>query len=210
MTSLAVIVPVKSSGSKSRLSPALSAEQRRAFAASLLKGVIQTVARAGLVGSCMVVSSDDGALKTAAGLGARPVRESGDAGVNAAVRVGMDAARDIDEFLVLPSDLPLLSVADIRAVLRLRRRGLEVVVSPSRSFDGTNALLFPRTPAFPLSFDADSFWNHLAGAARLRLPVGVCARGGITFDVDSPADLRSLAETGARTESAAIARGAPP
>ena len=201
---------MKSSGSKSRLSPALSAEQRRAFAESLLRGVIQTVARAGLVGSCMVVSSDEDFLKTAGGLGARPVREGGDFGVNAAVQAGMDAARGAGEFLVLPSDLPLLGVADVRALLRLRGRGLNVVMSPSRSFDGTNALLFPRSPAFPLSFDADSFWNHLAGAARLRLPVGICARGGITFDVDSPADLRRLAASRARTESAAIARGVPP
>lgn len=206
MKALAVIVPVKSADAKSRLSSVLSGRERGSLATSLFRGVMGTLRRAGLVGSCLVVSSDRGVLSEAASLGARPVPEGSDSGVNAAVRAGMKSAPEADEFLVLPSDLPLLKAADVAELLELRGRGPRVVLSPSSSFDGTNALVFPREPTFPLSFDRDSFWNHLAGASGLGLTVGVCARPGIMFDVDSPADLRRLAGTKSRSESAELAR----
>ncbi|MDG7010978.1 MAG: 2-phospho-L-lactate guanylyltransferase [Nitrososphaerota archaeon] len=208
MTALAVLVPVKSSDAKSRLSPVLSDSQRKALAASLFRGLMATLTRAGLVASCRVVSSDRRVLDAARSFGATPVIEGSDSGVNAAVLAGVRDARGASEFLVLPSDLPLLRASDLAALLRLRRLGSTVVMAPSLTFDGTNALLFPRAPDFPLSFDSDSFWNHLAGASRLGLTVGVCARKGIMFDVDSPADLRTLAGSGARTESARLARAA--
>jgi 2-phospho-L-lactate guanylyltransferase len=206
LSSLAVIVPVKSSGAKSRLSTVLSEGERRALARSLFMGVMGALARAGVVGSCRVVSSDPETLRSAGALGARPVAEGSDSGVNSAVRRGMEAARDADEFLVLPSDLPLLRASDVRELLRLRAAGPRVVIAPSTSFDGTNALLFPRAPRFPLSYDSDSFWNHLAGASALGIPAAVCARAGLMFDVDSPSDLRRLARTRVGGEGARPAR----
>lgn len=207
MTTLSVIVPVKSTGAKSRLASVLPEGERRAFAISLFRGTMEALARAGVIGSCRVVSSDREVLAMAEGLGARPVREDSDSGVNSAVSAGMSDAAEATEFLVLPSDLPLLRGEDVKALLRLRSAGPRVVITPSSPFDGTNALLFPRTPAFPLSYDRDSFWNHLAGASALGLPVAVCARKGVMFDVDSPADLRRLAATRVGTEAAEIARG---
>jgi 2-phospho-L-lactate guanylyltransferase len=201
---LAVIVPVKSAG-KSRLSPILSAEERRALSESLFKGIMGTLSKSNLLAACHVVSSDPGVLGLASSLGVRTVREERDLGVNEAVRSGMMDAKESSEFLVLPSDLPLLGTADVNEVLRLREAGIRAVVSPSAAFDGTNALLFPRRPRFPLSFDNSSFWNHLAGASRLGLPVGICARKGIMFDVDTPEDLRRLARSGVKSESASLA-----
>ena len=208
MTPLAIIVPVKSRGQKSRLARVLSERARREFALSLFRGTMVTLSRAGMMGSCRVVSSDREVLSAARGFGASPVREDSDSGVNSAVRAGMRGAGEATEFLVLPSDLPLLGAEDLRALPRLRSSGPSVAMAPSFPFDGTNALLFPRTPPFPLSFDRDSFWNHLGGAAELGLTVAVCVRRGVMFDVDSPADLRRLAATGARSEAAEMARRA--
>lgn len=208
MKSLGVIVPVKSAGVKSRLSPVLSASERRALALALFRGLMAVLEKAGLASDCWVVSSDRAVLRGASSIGAHPVAEDSDAGVNSAVRRGMKDASGASEFLVLPSDLPLLRATDVQGLLRLRAAGPRVVIAPSRSFDGTNALLFPRSPRFPLSFDKDSFWNHLAGASRLGLPVGVSARARVMFDVDSPADLLRLARAGGRSESAELARGA--
>jgi 2-phospho-L-lactate guanylyltransferase len=207
MRDLAVIVPVKSAG-KSRLSTVLSEAERGAFARTLFRGLMKTLARAGLVGSCLVVSSDRGVLSMASEFGARPVQEPGDHGVNAAVQRGMGEADWAKEFLILPSDLPTLSGSDLAEILRLRRAGLRILISPSVAFDGTNALLFPKELPLALSYDSNSFWNHLANASRLGVPIGVCAREGIMFDVDSPDDLRRLAGSGSRSEASVLARGA--
>lgn len=206
MKGLAVIVPVKSGG-KSRLSTVLSEAERGALVRSLFRGLMKTLTGAGVVKSCLVVSSDREVLSMALSYGAHPVPESGDHGVNSAVRIGMTEADWAKEFLVLPADLPRFRGSDLGAILRLRRAGLRVLLSPSYAFDGTNALLFPREPPLSISYDANSFWNHLASASKLRFPVGVCARDGIMFDVDSPEDLRRLAGSESRSEAAALARG---
>jgi 2-phospho-L-lactate/phosphoenolpyruvate guanylyltransferase len=207
MKHLAVIVPVKSAG-KSRLSTVFSEAERAAFARTLFRGLMKTLTGAGLVGSCLVVSSDQGVLSMASGFGARTVPESGNHGVNSAVQKGMRGADWAKEFLILPSDLPMLRGSDLNAILRLRRAGLRILISPSIAFDGTNALLFPREPRLALSYDSNSFWTHLANASRLGVPVGVCAREGIMFDIDSPDDLRRLAGSGSKSEASAMARGA--
>ena len=203
-----MIIPVKASNAKSRLSPVLSPAERRSLVTALFRGLMDTLSKSGLVSTSYVVSSDGQILRLASALGARQVPETADSGVNAAVRAGMSAAKGSREFLVLPSDLPLLGARDLAALLGLRAEGARVVLAPSAAFDGTNALLFPRSPSFPLSFDRNSFWNHLAAASRLGFPTAVCARSGIMFDVDSPDDLRSLAASGVRGRGAAIARGA--
>ncbi|MDG6986035.1 MAG: 2-phospho-L-lactate guanylyltransferase [Nitrososphaerota archaeon] len=207
MSDLALVVPVKSSG-KSRLSPVLSAEERRALSVALFRGVMKAVRGAGLIGSCLVVSSDSDVLSTASKCGATPVEEPGDRGVNAAVERGMGEAGWAAQFLVIPSDLPLLKSSDLTDLLRLRAAGVGLLISPSAAFDGTNALLFPRGLRFPLSYDRDSFWNHLRSASELGLRTGIFAKGGVMFDVDSPEDLRALAASASRSEAASIARGA--
>ena len=204
---MALIVPVKSSG-KSRLSPVLTADERKALSRALFNGVMKAIRGAGMISSCLVVSSDREALAAASSSGAAPVAELRDRGVNAAVKRGMDEAGWASQFLVIPSDLPLLKSSDLTDLVRLRAAGVEVLVAPSTAFDGTNALLFPRAPLLPLSYDTDSFWNHLSGASKLGLTTGVFARRGVMFDVDSPGDLRALAASGSRSEAAALARGA--
>lgn len=201
----AVIVPVKSSGGKSRLSGVLTVGERKELAGLFLSAVLAALRGAGLVGTSYVVSSDEDALGLAASEGALTVRESRDSGVNEAVRAGVAASR-APELLVIPSDLPFLKPSDVRRILSLRRGGAEVVVSPSAAFDGTNSLLFPRWAGFPLSYDSDSFWNHLASAAAMGLSVGVCTAGGVMSDIDTPEDLKMLAASRSRAPSAAFAR----
>lgn len=203
----AVVIPVKSSGAKSRLSGVLNAAQRKEFSAILLSEVLEAVKGAGLGEECHVVSSDRDVLESAAAQGARPVSEDADAGVDEAVRRGMMAS-DAEEFLVLPSDLPLIGPSDLLRILELRRGGVGLVLTPSVAFDGTNALLFSRASRFPLSYDRNSFWNHLASASAMGLSVGVCTGPGVIFDVDSPADFRALVDSGHGGRAAAYARRA--
>jgi 2-phospho-L-lactate guanylyltransferase (CobY/MobA/RfbA family) len=80
-------------------------------------------------------------------------------------------------------------VEDLKAGPMLTREGAQVVISPSRTFDGTNMLLLPTDEAFPLHYDDDSFRKHVATANELRLQVAVYYSRGVGFDVDRPGDL---------------------
>jgi 2-phospho-L-lactate guanylyltransferase len=206
LTPLAVLIPVKSSGIKSRLSGILSRAERKEFARLLLLDVLGAFRQAGLLKFCHVVSADEGILALVANAGAHPIREQGDSGVNSAVNFGIRATGRPRSVLVVPSDLPLLGASDVEHLLALRSAGLDVVIAPSLAFDGTNALAFSGTSGFPLSYDNDSFWNHTAAVARRGLSLGVCSNRGVMFDVDSPDDFRMLAKARVNRPSAVFAR----
>ena len=206
MSSLAILVPVKSARAKSRLSSVLSTPARVEFSKLLLEDVLRVLKSAGLIDVTHVVTSDREALRLARGFGARGVAEEGDRGVNAAVQRGIMETGHTERVLVIPSDLPLLQVSDLKEVLRLISEGMDVVITPSQGFDGTNALAFSPGSGLVLSYDQNSFWNHLASAARKNLTTAVSCRRGLMFDVDSPQDFRVLARTGLARPSVQFAR----
>lgn len=191
---------------KSRLSILLGRQRREEFARLLLAEVMDTLAAAGFLRSAYVVSPDDSMLALASEKGSRTVKEPVDAGVNSAVSRGLERIPGTSSVLVLPADLPLLEASDLKLLVAMMEQGIEVVISPSRTFDGTNALLLAKPALFPLSYDHDSFWNHLSGAARDGLSLGVCTRPGLMFDVDTPADFRALALSTSKRRSARYAR----
>jgi 2-phospho-L-lactate/phosphoenolpyruvate guanylyltransferase len=202
---LAVLIPVKSSGPKSRLSEVLSLKERQELGALLLGGVLKALRQAGLLGVSHVISSDKSVLEYATGHGARAIPEPRDAGVNSAVIRGIKGAGFPDSVLVLPSDLPFIRGAEIRHLLTLKSLGFDAVLVPSSAFDGTNALLFAPSSGLTLSYDDNSFWNHLKAGARKGLSVGVSSGRRLMFDVDSAEDLRALARSRADTPLAAFA-----
>ena len=205
MSSFRVLVPVKSSGVKSRLSPLLSKAERERLGRLLLSGVLKQLGTAGLLGSTRVVSSDPQVLEFAAKSGARTVREARDEGVNSAVEKGMHTGGSPARVLVLPADLALFRASEVKHVVSLGDV-MEVVIAPSVSFNGTNALLFPPSAGLTLSYDDDSFWNHIRAAARKGLSVGVTSEPGLMFDLDTPDDLRSLARSRSKNPVAEFAR----
>ena len=187
------------------MSPVLSSRERQMLESLLLSGVLRALRGAGLLATTRVVSSDPEILRLAARIGAGTVREARDEGVNAAVRAGVRALDNPRKVLVLPSDLPLLRASQLRHVLRLSD-ATEVVIAPSASLNGTNALVFPPGVGLPLSYDNDSFWNHLRASGRKGLSVGVVTKTGLTFDLDSPEDMRKLARARMNTPAVAFAR----
>jgi 2-phospho-L-lactate guanylyltransferase len=205
---LRVLIPFKAAGPKSRLSTLLSPKQRRKFAQLLLLDVLGACSGAGLLDKCSVISSDRRALSLAEKSGASGLAEPSDKGVNSAVEWGVKIEKEIDEFMVLPSDLPLLRPSELRHALGLRLSGFGLVLSPSQSFDGTNLLIFSRRERIRLSYDSDSFWNHLKEAAKNAPRLAVFNGRGVLFDVDTPADFALLARQRTNSPSAAFARKA--
>ena len=187
--STAVIIPVKGENPKGRLSPLLNAAQRRQLQVAMLEDALQTLIKARMIGQTFVVSSDPQILEFVHRFGANSISEKGDSGVNSAVNRGLEATESYERQLVIPADLPLLAVEDLKAAPMLSREGAQVVISPSETFDGTNMLLLTRGVEFPLHYDDDSFRKHFAEAVALRLRVAVYYSKGVGFDVDRPRDL---------------------
>jgi 2-phospho-L-lactate/phosphoenolpyruvate guanylyltransferase len=202
----AAIVPVKSAGKKSRLGGILDEGEREDFVRLLLMEVLGELKEAGLLRSTRVVSPDRGILDVAEQAGAGAIPEKAAAGFDTAVARGLRGVRGHPDVLIIPADLPLLKAPELIHLLEARSDGFDVAIAPSRAFDGTNAMLFSLSAPVPLSYDDDSFRNHLSGAARRGLSVKVCTEPGLTFDVDSPSDFKALARSGSKRPSAEFAR----
>ena len=207
MNGTVVLIPFKADRMKSRLSRVLDPDQRCRLAELMLADVLRVFHKAGLLPRCYVVSSDVKVLAIARRLGTRTITEPRDEGVNAAVGMGVRTLGRDRDFMVAPSDLPLLTPDEVKTALALKR-GFDCVISPSRSFDGTNLLVFSGRAAPALSYDSDSFWNHVGGAARKGLSLAVYCGEGVLSDVDTPEDLRVLSSTRRRVPSAEFARKA--
>ncbi len=206
MKRISVIIPFRAGEHKSRLSPMMDGSRRRRFAFLMLKGELRALAKLGMVGECRVVSPDGEALRLAEASGAVAVDEPANKGVNAAVKRGMAGVEE-DCCMIIPSDLPLLGEKEVREAVALSAR-VDVLISPSRSFDGTNLLCFSRSSPVRLSYDADSFWNHLADAAAKGYSVGVYTGRGVIHDVDTPDDLSLISKLRINSEAVAFAREA--
>jgi 2-phospho-L-lactate guanylyltransferase len=187
--STAVIIPVKGENPKGRLSTFLTPGQRRQLQVAMLEDTLQTLIRARMIGHTFVVSSDSNILEFVRRFGGRSVAEPHDAGVNSAVARGLRAASSYDRRMIIPADLPLLEVQDLKVAPMLVREGSQVVIAPSETFDGTNMLLLTRGGEMELHYDDDSFRKHVAGANSLGLRACVYRSVGVGFDIDKPSDI---------------------
>src|SRR5512147_2092724 len=138
------VVPVKPlRRGKSRLSGALSEDERTELNRTLLEHTLTTLSELKEIEQVLVVSRDPQALKIAHNHGARTVREDGQPHLNMALKRATVIAQvyATGGVLVLPADLPLLTREDILALLDRAVHPPVVVIAPDRHQKGTNALL---------------------------------------------------------------------
>jgi len=190
-----LIVPAKPfTAAKSRLAAILSPASRAELGARLLERTVQVARATAAFEQIVVVSRDAAALQLAAGLGATALAEVGGE-LNAAVAqaCGVAVAGGATRALILPADLPLLTVEDLDLLCAAADTASTIVVTPSRD-GGTNALLLPLPAPIAFAYGADSFRQHVRQAAAQALPVRVVETARLCFDLDSPADLIELSE----------------
>ena len=195
---LVALVPVRGlEAAKSRLGEALDAEERRTLVERLLARTIAAAAAVPGVAAVAVVSPDPAALELATSLGAVAIRQAGE-GLNEGLAVGRDraVADGADALLVVPADLPGVSVAGLAPVVEVVRGAAiagptgrpVVVLVADRAGDGTNALLLAPPDAIPFRFGAGSRAAH-AAAARAAGAAYVEVAGPLDLDLDTPDDL---------------------
>ena len=193
------LVPLRSPGEgKTRLSPALTVEQRAALAGAMLADVV-TALLAAPVDRVVVAAGGGAAVSAGSALGVevvvdpagsdrRPVARRLDAAIaSAAAQLGRVGA-----LLVVAADLPHLAVADVTAVLAC---DAEVVVAPTVD-GGTGGLLRRPPDACGTAYGAGSADRHAALAVAAGRRVRRLDLAGFAHDVDVAADLRTLRDVG--------------
>lgn len=175
---------------KSRLAPLLRGEERAALTLAMLQDVLATCARAPLAGMLAVVRGevDDRRL-------ALPVLPDPGRGLNAAVAAGIQATegRGAAAALVLSSDLPLATAAELEAVVAAgEEAACAVVVACDRLGSGTNALLLRPPGVLMPAYGPHSATRHLAAGRAAGALTRALDLPGLALDVDTLADLAAL------------------
>jgi 2-phospho-L-lactate guanylyltransferase len=198
-----VVLPMRTvSGGKARLGEALDAEEREELVLGLLVHTLAVLAAWPPCRRVHLVSPDpllDAATRL---IGADVVvhRQAGE-GLNEGVRMGVAAARaeGASSVLVLPGDLPLLSVDALEELVTAADAGLAaasagplVAIAPSDARGGTNALLLWPPDVIEPAFGSDSFEAHLRAAEEAEASVQIFAHVVLGFDLDTPEDLERL------------------
>ena len=197
-------VPVKEfAGAKQRLSLLLTPAQRQALAAAMLQDVLAALSAAPLAG-IMVNTVDPEAAAIARAHGARVVGADARAGHTAAVAAmaRILAGEGAEAMLTCPGDIPLVTAAEVAAVLAAHRPAPSFTIVPAHDGRGSNAILLSPPELIGLRFGDDSFLPHLAAARRRGLEPSVVHLAGIGLDIDNPEDalavLRSAPERATR------------
>ncbi len=204
-----ILIPVKNlSNAKQRLAQALHQPARTRLAQAMLEDVLEAVAAYG-EDECALVTSDPFAIELAARFAFDVVRDDANHGETGAIEMATRVCetRGIETTLVIPGDIPLIEPEDIRAIYT-RAPAHGSVLVPASDERGTNAVLRRPAALFPLRFGNDSFLPHLASAKATGQDCVVLTLPRIALDIDTPEDLRRLAEAQGSKQSQLLARSA--
>ena len=204
-----ILLPVKNfDGAKQRLSPALTREQRTELARAMVKDVCHALAEVPSAPPIALVTSDPYASRLARQCGFDIIRDEANLGETEAIAMATAEAekRGAEFTMVIPGDIPLVTGAEIAAVLRAAP-GQGTVLVPAADGRGTNAILRAPCSLFPCRFGNDSFLPHRAAARATGEPVVILDDlPGIALDVDRPEDLEQLLTSEPRTRTQRLLR----
>lgn len=204
------IIPVKPLRyGKSRLSHILSADERARLTTAMLNRTLQVLGNVPAIYRTLVISRDPAALKIARKYGAYSYGEGDKQELNLALTraAHIAAAQDASGILILPADLPLISVEDVEMMLAgiaptmasstsNNHNGQSlpyhvprtVAICPDTENDGTNALYISPPTGFEFSYGPGSFQRHLEEAEQLGMESRVIHAPGLKFDLDTEDD----------------------
>ena len=192
MSRIWAIVPVKEfEGAKQRLSPALSPDERRVLAVTMLEDVLEAMSAVRELAGLIVVTVDPAATSLAARYGARIVTEGARDGHTGAVTAAARLlVRDGEgAMMTMPGDIPRATSAEIAATVAAHREPPAFTIVPAHDDLGSNTILMSPPDAVPLRFGEDSFIPHLAAARARGIEPLVVRHPGIGMDIDNPIDL---------------------
>jgi 2-phospho-L-lactate guanylyltransferase len=196
VTDLWAVVPVKELGrAKERLAPLLAPPLRQALMLAMLEDVLAALAAMPDLAGLAVVTVDPQAQGLARRYGARLVEDGARDGHSGAVAAAarLLAQEGRSGMLTLPGDVPLVTPAEIGALIAVHRPAPSFTIAPSRDERGSNAVICSPPEAVPLRFGPDSYFPHLRAAAARGIGPTVRHLPGLALDIDTPEDLAAFA-----------------
>ena len=185
-----IVVLIKDfSTAKSRLSPAMRPDQRRALAEMTATRALDAALA---VAPALAVCGSAEAADLARSRGAEVVVEQSPGGQNPAARRGLDEAvrRGAGSALLLSSDLPLVDAGGLgRLLAHTDVDGPMVVAAPAVGRQGTNALYLRPPGDFDLHFGDASLPRFAAEAHRRGRSFVIHDDPSLALDLDEPSDL---------------------
>ena len=196
---LDVVLPLKSlSAAKSRLSSALSGEQRQALTVAMARDVMATLLDWPETRSLTVIVGE-GWRELLVDLPRRNLRvlqedvpEAGDPASHLNSAVNAALANLNDAVVVIHGDLPWLSRADLDLIAEALHAGNDAVIAPDRHGSGTNLMAFARASDALCQFGGDSFARHRERLTEAGLAYKSVSAYGLSHDLDTPEDLALL------------------
>jgi len=201
MTVFAIIPVKRLENAKSRLSPLLTDDERKQFCLKMLEDILKTVKSTKRINQTVVVSNDPEVFHVAKNFDTAYLKER-KTGLNEAVSeaIGWCIERGATSVLVLPADIPSVTPADLNRMLALGEKA-SMVISPSRSGKGTNALLLTPPNACPTFYGPCSFQRHLEEASKRRISFRRFRSQRIALDIDTVEDLTDFVSANAKETS---------
>jgi 2-phospho-L-lactate guanylyltransferase len=203
-----ILIPVKNlAHAKQRLASLLDQPTRTKLAQVMLLDVLETLREWTIRPDVAVVTSDPFALDLAQRFDFQIILDNANRSETDAIAMATHICqvRGVDSTLVIPGDIPLIQVWELEKILEAAPEQGSVLV-PAADGRGTNAAWRQPAALFPLRFGNDSFKPHLAAAHATQKPCVVLSLPGIAIDVDSPSDLRWIAEARGETRTQLLAR----
>ena len=192
MTDIWAVVPVKQfEGAKQRLSSALSFDERRLLAMTMLEDVLEAVSVVKDLAGVLVVTVDPAATSLAARYGARVVADGAQDGHTGAVTAAMRllVREGCVGMMTMPGDIPSLTSAEIAATLAAHQAPPAFTIVPAHDDLGSNTIISSPPDAVPLRFGENSFYPHLDAARKRGIEPLIVRHPGIGMDIDNPVNL---------------------
>jgi 2-phospho-L-lactate/phosphoenolpyruvate guanylyltransferase len=188
----AALLPVKRlDRAKGRLAGHFDAHQRAAIARALFEDALALCAAADFL-RWWVVSDDPQVLAEAGRRGLETVRDPG-VGLNRALEDGIAEAtsQGAATVTIVPADVPLAWRGDLEDLLDTGATS-DVVVVPSRTDGGTNALYLSPPGLIAPQFGPGSLKAHVDIAERLKLRCAILSLPRLELDIDTLEDVDSF------------------
>ena len=204
----AALLPVRSmDGAKKRLASALDRTGRRRLALAMLSDMIAALGCVSTLDRTVVVSADRTLLAEAARLGADTIDEGHARGLNEAVEMAarLLESQGVSRLLTIPGDVPLIEPDEVEELLSVDSRFHPVVLVPSASGTGTNALLTSPPSLIRPCFEGNSLEAYRSTCRAAGIEALVVPLSGFALDVDTIDDLARLARNGNGRRAARVA-----